>query len=213
MNLRTVNLALCLYSLCIATAYAQVNFVVPPDEKVEGLSQAEWSRAWWQWAGSFNQRKSPLTDKTGALCGQKQAGPVWFLAGAYGTERTVKACTLPRGKYVFLPLINYVAKPSAGKPAGCDAMTSEAARVTEEVSSLAFDADAFKIPDLASYRQATPECFDMGALAKPKVRIYPSAGNGYYVMLRPMPPGTHTLNYSGSLPNMNQSVTYILTVQ
>ena len=43
--------------------------------------------------------------------------------------------------------------------------------------------------------------------------VYPSAANGYYVMLRPLPPGRHTLNFGGVLPSMLQAVTYTLIVE
>ena len=42
---------------------------------------------------------------------------------------------------------------------------------------------------------------------------FPSAANGYYVMLRPLDPGTHTLNFGGVLPGMMQAITYTLHVE
>ena len=53
----------------------------------------------------------------------------------------------------------------------------------------------------------------MGALAEPKYRVFPSTANGYYVMLRPLPPGEHVLNFGGMLPSMSQAVTYRLLVK
>lgn len=35
----------------------------------------------------------------------------------------------------------------------------------------------------------------------------------YYVMLRPLSRGTHTLNFGGILPGMSQAVTYTLHVE
>src|SRR6185436_15739419 len=82
--------------------------VVPANAPVFGKTQAEWSQAWWQWAGSFDHAESPVADRTGENCHLKQEGPVWFLAGTYGTRRTVRTCTVPQGKHLFFPLINYV---------------------------------------------------------------------------------------------------------
>ncbi|HUQ51517.1 MAG TPA: hypothetical protein VM692_04800 [Gammaproteobacteria bacterium] len=39
------------------------------------------------------------------------------------------------------------------------------------------------------------------------------AANGYYVMLRPLPPGKHTINFGGALPTNVQLVTYTLIVE
>lgn len=84
-------------------ALAQPSPALAPAEAVEGLSQTEWSRAWWQWAASFDRDNSPVGDRNGALCDRGQSGPVWFLAGTYGTQRTVRTCKIPQGKYL-LPL-------------------------------------------------------------------------------------------------------------
>jgi len=88
-----------------------------------------------------------------------------------------------------------------------------AKRITDEPSNLVLEIDGRRIDNLASYRQATAQCFDMGALAEPKYRVFPSAANGYYVMLHPLSPGKHVLNFGGMLPGMSQAVTYNLLVQ
>ncbi len=201
----------------LSPSVAQTGIVVPPTEPVAGISQADWSKAWWQWAGSFDQADSPVADRTGVNCHLKQNGAVWFLAGTYGTRRTIRNCTVPRDKYVFFPLINYVVMPETNVEANCVAccisFTQSAKSITDRPSDLIVDLDGQRIEDLASHRQATTQCFDMGALAEPKYRIFPSAANGYYVMLRPLSPGKHVLNFGGVLPGMSQAVTYTLLVE
>lgn len=202
-------LSACFGAPCIAAE----TLLVPPEDSVAGHSQAEWSRRWWQWAGSFEQQRSPIADQTGEFCMLKQQGNVWFLAGTYGTRRTVRACTVPRDKYLFFPLINYVVMPPADRPIPCGAAVTQAAYSTQPAFNLVLDLDGERFADLEAHRQATPGCFDMGEKAEPRTRIYPSAANGYYIMLRPLPPGRHTLNFGGALPSMLQAVTYTLNVQ
>jgi hypothetical protein len=103
-----ISLAVCL--ICAGAARAGEDLTVAPNEPAAGLSQAEWSRNWWQWAGSFDQDQSPIADRTGALCNAKQDGPVWFLAGTYGTRRTVRTCKVPSGKYLFFPRVKQPAR-------------------------------------------------------------------------------------------------------
>lgn len=195
-----------------AVAQSTEAWAFAPGETVAGQTQAEWSRAWWQWAGSFDRSASPVADRTGELCDRKQSGPVWFLAGTYGTRRTERTCTIPRGRILFFPLINYVVMRPADRQVSCMAVMSSAASMTDRVSSLIVDLDGKRLSGLEGFRQATT-CFDMGALADPKIPVFPSAANGYYVMLKPLPPGTHTLNFGGVLPDMVQAVTYTLKVE
>ncbi|HZY18397.1 MAG TPA: hypothetical protein VFE82_07940 [Ramlibacter sp.] len=194
-------------------AMADAPVVVPPDASVAGVSQADWSQRWWEWAGSFDREESPVADRTGALCGSGQSGDVWFLAGTYGTQRTVRTCRVPRGKYLFFPLINYVVVRRPDRATSCEAVASSAASITEGVSALVLEIDGVRHGDLHRHRLATRGCFDIGARTPERIRVYPAAANGYYVMLQPLPPGRHTLNFGGALPSMLQAVTYSLVVE
>jgi hypothetical protein len=207
-----VKLLFLLLLLFVPPSYAENGPAVPPDYSVEGLTQSEWSQAWWQWAGSFDNNESPIADITGEFCGNKQTGEVWFLAGTYETHRTVRTCNIPKDKYLFFPLINYVVMPPANRTVGCMAIMSHASSITDDATALILDIDGVRVKNLNSYRQAT-KCFDMGKLAKPKIRVFPSAANGYYVMLKPLSPGTHIINFGGALPSMLQAVSYTLIVK
>jgi hypothetical protein len=92
-------------------------------------------------------------------------------------------------------------------------VTTSATEMTNNPSSLILEVDGVQIGNLTSYRQVTKKCFDMGIHAEPKLRVYPSAANGYYVMLKPLSPGRHILNLGGALPSMLQAVTYTLDVE
>jgi len=213
MNPGTISLALCVLSIVGSQANAQDGSTIPPNEPISGMSQEDWSRAWWQWAGSFENSQSPIADQTGEFCDHKQAGPVWFLAGTYGTHRTVRTCSVPRDKFLFFPLINYIVMPPVNRTVSCKAVTDLAASSTDGPSALILEIDGKRVMDLSGYRQATRECFDMGARAEPAIRIFPSAANGYYAMLRPLLPGKHVINFGGALPGLSQAVTYTLEVR
>jgi hypothetical protein len=200
----------------LSPSIAQSDIAVAPNESVAQVSQADWSKAWWQWAGSFDRADSPVADRTGTKCHLKQSGPVWFLAGTYGSHRVIRSCTVPRGKYLFFPLINYVVMPKASTAAcaSCCASNARSAKsLTDRASNLILDLDGRRIEGLAAYRQVPTECFDIGARAEPRYRVFPSAANGYYIMLRPLSPGRHVLNFGGMLRAMSQAVTYTLLVQ
>jgi hypothetical protein len=196
----------------VAPCAAQVSPVLSPDARVEGRSQAEWSSLWWQWAGSFERDDSPVGDRTGDKCHFKQSGSVWFLAGTYGSHRVVRTCTVPRGRHLFFPIINYVVMPG-GKRRTCASVTLSARWLTDNPAGLVLDIDGRPVAGLERHRQASPRCFDVAARAASSHRVFPSAANGYYVMLAPLPPGKHVLNFGGVLPSLAQAVTYTLHVE
>lgn len=197
---------------------AESGQVLSPEARIDGKSQAEWSRLWWQWAASFQYDESPVADQTGQNCQLKQNGRVFFLAGTYGSNRTIRKCGVPRGKYVFFPLINYIVTPcssdgSCQSAPTCKEVEDTARATTDDPAMLILEIDGKRISNLQLHRQASPECFDMAALANPSFHVYPSASNGYYAMLAPLAPGTHVINFGGVLASMSQAVTYTLFVE
>lgn len=194
-------------------AMADDSPLVPANVPISETSQDDWSRRWWEWAGSFDRDESPVADRTGALCGSRQSGQVWFLAGTYGTQRTIRTCRVPKDKYLFFPLINYVVARSPGGNSSCEQVKGTAARMTEGVSALVLEIDGVRYEGLEKHRLSVRDCFDLGSRRPERFRIYPAAANGYYVMLKPLPAGHHTLNFGGALPSMLQAVTYTLIVE
>jgi hypothetical protein len=81
--------------------------VFSPDSKPFNKTYSEWSAEWWQFVLSIPAADNPLLDNTGDLCAVGQHGPVWFLAGAFGGT-VERACTMPEGKAIFIPVINLV---------------------------------------------------------------------------------------------------------
>jgi hypothetical protein len=192
--------------LLAGAAHAQL---VPRSTAIGGKSQVEWSQAWWAWAASFDQDHSPVADRTGRLCHLEQEGPVWFLAGTYGTARTIRVCSVPRGKYLFFPLINYVYYKPPDSEASCADMRRSAAAATDDVSSLVLELDGKRFTGLEAHRLATVGCFDLNARDGGGV---PAAANGYYVMLEPLGIGKHSISFGGRTEAMSQAVTYTLYV-
>jgi hypothetical protein len=85
--------------------------------------------------------------------------------------------------------------------------------MTDGPQALVLDIDGQRVPNLETHRLATAECFNVLARREGAPSAYPSAANGYYVMLKPLSPGKHELNFGGILPDMAQAVTYTVLVQ
>lgn len=117
---------------------------------------------------------------------------------SFGRTRTVRRCKVPKGKYLFFPLINYVVTRPIDREVSCKFVMLEAARVTNDASALVLEIDGKRIEYLATFRQPS-KCFNIAELSIPKEFVFPSTANGYYVMLKPLVSGTHEINFGGVL--------------
>jgi len=206
-------LALAVPLLICLLAHAADPILLEPGRRVAGSSQAEWTRAWWQWAASFDRSSSPVADLTGELCASGQQGSVWFLAGTYGTGRTVRTCTVPAGKYLFFPLINYVMFPRPHVMVSCAELVQDAKGYTDRASNLVLRVDGREIDGLDVQRISSQGCFDLGKRQTPPEVIFPVAADGYYAMLKPLSRGRHSIEFGGVLPSMIQAVSYTIDVK
>ncbi|RTL44360.1 MAG: hypothetical protein EKK53_07020 [Burkholderiales bacterium] len=199
---------LALAALLTALAGPAKAQLIPPAKAIAGASQEEWSRRWWHWALSFDDEDSPVLDPDGRLCGAGQSGPVWFLAGSYGSQRTVRTCRLPAGKTLFFPLVNVIAVPPDDEREACASLMLRAEDQTESPGALVLEMNGRRFNGLEAHRQATRGCF----LVSPEDDA-PAAANGYYVAFGPLKAGRYTLNFGGILPGLSQAVTYTLDVR
>jgi hypothetical protein len=187
-------------------------WVVPPGEAVADRTQEMWSARWWQWAASFQYAQSPVADVTGAKCAAGQEGEVFFLAGTFERRPVQRECRVPAGKHLFFPLVNYVVKPDgSGVASDCGDVVATAKSMTNPPMTLVAELDGKSVPALQKHRQATKGCFNLAARAGgPPIK---AASNGYWLMLKPLPKGSHTLKIGGELPSLTQDITYTLIVE
>lgn len=196
----------------------------PPEPITARTGTSELTAEWWQWAMSTSEENSPLTDRTGKRCGVNQRGEVWFLAGGFGSAKVKRECSLPAGKKVFFPLVNMVHwRPEDSNDLTCDDVKAYAAMNNDSAMDLFAELNGKPIQDLKQFRLASKECFNVFARVPASAGAYnafPSATDGFWVLLDPLPPGRHTLKFGGRYNNksadfgrMAQDIEYVLTVQ
>jgi len=123
-----------------------------------GKTYGEWSAAWWQYVLSIPQSQNPLLDATGALCGQGQSAPVFFLVGTFTTEvvngdvfgtANRSQCTAPAGKPLFIPILNAECSTVEGNGT-TDAQLRECAHgLVNNVTELSLEIDGKKVSGLS----------------------------------------------------------------
>lgn len=187
---------------------------------------------------SKRQRVNPLMDTTGAHCAEHQIGDVWFLAGSW-VGSVNRSCTIPAGKSLFFPLINnvYVGFLTDPPEQPTEQWAHDQAACTEQ-AVISVSLDGVEINNPTSYftgpsgSQSPAFSVQMpfgvdedepGNLLESlgynvkQVRewfLTPSAEQGYYLFVNPLPPGPHNLKWSasGCTAGWTQDVTYNLTV-
>jgi hypothetical protein len=78
---------------------------------------------------------------------------------------------------------------------------------------LVAEVDGEKIHDLTLHRQATSSCFDLAERSDVRTAVFPSAANGYYLMISPLPPGRHSLRFGGHVGPYRQAISYELEIK
>jgi hypothetical protein len=187
--------------------------VIPPGSHAHGLTYGEWSARWWKWALEQPAALSPLTDTTGANCAVGQSGSVWFLAGTLGSNEAVtRMCIIPPGTTLFFPVANafYSAEGTFAE------MQARAIADVNTATDLSVTVDGKTLTNINSYRALSPD-FTLNLPADnifgaPAGEYKPSAADGYYIMLTPLKPGTHTIQIKARFPASVVDVTYLITV-
>lgn len=207
--------------------------IAPINSSPAGQSYGRWAAEWEQWALGIPASVNPLTDSTGQHCAQRQVDRVWFLAGSL-IGPVERRCTVPAGKSLFFPLINtaYFAFLNDSPETRTEEFVRAAGSCTVPAKIRAW-IDKVPVPDPTEFftgRSGSRSPFfniqlPSGSLYEaieasiPELVLSPSAEQGYYLFVRPLPLGRHTIRWTASgctkdnLGNVfSQDITYHLTV-
>ena len=95
------------------------SFAYPISSHPFGSSYAEWSADWWKWCMELPVEDHPSTETDDFDVTAGQAGNVWFLAAPVLSDpdsSVTRACTIPAGKTLFLPLVGAEWSSLEGSP-------------------------------------------------------------------------------------------------
>jgi hypothetical protein len=212
--------------------------VIPQIAKSYGYLSA----VWWQQVFRIPAATNPLLDTTGAHCADGQRGPVFFLHGFAGAGSVERNCTVPKRKALFFPLVNAFDLHIPCPNPACDENTTPQGVWDElhgafnfRVDSLYARVDGVAVPNLdpASNRYrgcagpdpaCGPRSFPIrlpadnllsqfaGGTLPPGV-YSPTVADGFYLLLAPLRPGRHELEFGGTGSGGAQDITYHLVVR
>jgi hypothetical protein len=184
--------------------------IFSPDSSPFGTKFKEWSAQWWQFVLSFPFDVNPLFDVTGERCAFGQRGPVWFLMGTFGGEAD-RTCSIPEGKALFFPILNLVDINATNQTP--KELRAEIGPCMDAAFNLSVTVDgepikkSSKLEEKFRVRSAVFEVTVPEGGLIPAGIYSPAVDDGFYVMLKPLAVGAHTLHFTGSSPGCDYAPT------
>ena len=191
-----------------------------PDSKPYGLTYGQWTVKWWNWALSIPKENNPVVDDTGKYANVLQNDPnVFFLAGTFGGPTVKRQCTVPAGKAILFPVINYEVNSIEYPHLKTELeMIREVIRDEDDIINLEGVIDAKWIP---AYRiRSDPPVFPLTMsldvieakkeiLEGMKTITCKAASDGYWIFLKPLSKGKHEIFFAGSCSSGERTVNAI----
>jgi len=197
--------------------------VYTSDSKPYGQGYGEWTAKWGTWLLSIPSNTNPASDSSGANCAQKQAGPVWFLAGSI-TGKADRICTIPAGKAILFPILeaecSYSELPKLKTESAlrsCAVAQNEQMYIETTVDGVALQSSQMPRIQSPLFNFTFPANNLFGAPAGSSQ----SVADGFYVFLHPLSSGKHDITFEAvnvqftttGTNTIAQNIVYHLTVQ
>ena len=175
--------------------------VAAPQSLVAGKSISDWTSDHIRWTVSFPVDANPVfSDETGDLAYLGDVGgPVFFAGTASDVQRQFQ---VPCGKYLLIPLLTQVAFLD-------EQITEEVARAensafVDSVTTLYARIDGRRVRNIFHHREASPDVFSVsipnGGVLGDVGAQFDSVADGYWLMIKPLPSGRHTIVFGGDSP-------------
>ena len=186
----------------------QIELLFQPDSKPYGLSYADWTARWWQWAYSIPKDVNPSYDDTGKYCAEGQSGPVWFLTGTY-KHPVDRYCTIPVGKAILLTSLNSECSFAEFPNLKTEEQLRQCAKqMQDSVIHLEASVNGVPLTGLEKYRIQSP-LFNFTLPENNTLGLSPqttqAVSDGNWVFLKPLSVGNHTIYHKGGLRNITDS--------
>lgn len=164
---------------------------------VSGRATADW----WEWVLSYPEAENPQLDTTGELADLGDFGRTFFVAGTFSGD-VERSFSVDYGQTLVIPLINVVSFATEPDDTAAS-LREDAAEFIDAVEDLTLiiDGKVYSDEKLFDFRTKST-VFDAivpegGVL--PAGTYDPVVSDGYWVKVKGLSPGEHTIEFGGSL--------------
>ncbi len=209
--------------------------VLPDDAVVAGMTTGDWTAEWWKRIFSIPLAQNPLFDTNGSRAAYGQSGPVFFApSGPLNISGPLLALnySVPEDRFLLVPVANVLWDNINVIPAlTVEQLRDQCAAILQGVTELhaRIDGDSVSFArDPASgffnHRAISPvfnvtftnaDNIDTFLAGQPITGLVdPIVGDGYWLMIEPLPPGEHVLEtgLTVGFPTFSLSLTHNITV-
>jgi hypothetical protein len=213
-------------ALSVILALALAAPIASGQTSSQGQNLGKLTGEWWNWAVSTNPSPLEGSYKGGTQCDGNFVDGVFFLGGSTTSKAVKRTCTVPAGTPILFPVVNVVCSeaptvPTDGGFTGDPKPYTKCSKdfldtVLEGSTTFAtLDGQNLEIQRLESgpFTWTFPTRSDVFPSIPPG--SYEAAASGLWVYLpQGLEPGTYTLTFGGTYPNVGfeQTITYTLTV-
>lgn len=186
-----------------------------------GISYGRWTVEWWRWFLSIPSRISPASDDSGKYSFVNQpARNVWYLAGKIGDEDKnfpKRFCKIPSSRSILFPVINCEANPLESPDLSTERDLIEHVS-TDENSIISKECFLDNKPIPPQRVSADPPIFEIELKEHNPFKVNGgktfAAADGYWVFLKPLPRGKHSICFHGSCEygKLNSGAEYELEI-
>lgn len=168
-----------------------LTFVASPTALVAGYSLEEWTQRFWHWLLYAPNDLDPALDRTGAYCHFAQSGAVWFLAGSTDARPVIRSCRVPADKYLYVPVRADLVRPTPSQTAAtCQESIQILRNAADDGVVPYFRIDGNDLQSIRNFAVQAQGCFDPTKSGRAV-----SAVGGYGVLVKPLTPGTHVIQF------------------
>ncbi|HKR44475.1 MAG TPA: hypothetical protein VJU59_33190 [Paraburkholderia sp.] len=185
--------------------------VIPHNAAYRGRTYSQWEVSFWQWALALplSPLPHPFNDCTNRPISAGQSGNVWYWSAPDQPNEICNqtATMIPPGTSIFLSTLDIEASSLDDPTTPFLQTTPElqlavAQQFANYIQDLFVSIDDVPVANVTAYRTTTNQ-FTFTA-PTPWV-FYPTGtggtgtavGDGYFLMLEPLPPGSHKIHYGG----------------